>query len=187
MTTEEITPLLSEGEARLAAEDWDAAVAVLRQAAAAAPYSAPAHSKLGIAYAHRRQWEEARAEFTRAIQLDPNFAPAHSNLGNVYREQGRPEDAIAAYQKAILLDPDYWIAHQNLGVVYKEQGRIDEAVREFRISARLSTRARPADGTGARMGSPRPRARLGCLGTGSSAALVSAAFVSAVLSAVLRR
>jgi tetratricopeptide (TPR) repeat protein len=169
MSTQDIAPLLNEGEARLSAEDWDGAVAVLRQAVAAQPSSAVARSKLGIAYAHRREWEAARAEFLRAIELDPAYAPAHSNLGNVYREQGRPEEAIASYRKALALDPEYWIAHQNLAVVYKEQGRIDEAVRESRISARLSIRAGRIDRTGA-MGVDRPGVRLGCLGTGGSAA-----------------
>jgi len=163
MSTQDITPLLTEAEARLAADDFDGAVALCHQAVAAAPTSALAHSKLGVAFVRRRQWEEARAEFSRAVQLDPRYAPAHSNLGNVYREQGRLDEAVACYQKAVAVDPDYWIAHQNLGIVYKQQGRVADAVREFKTSTRLSLRSsRTADGA-----VPGTRTkRVGCLGGG---------------------
>lgn len=175
MSTQDPSPFLAEGEARLAAEDWDGASVAFRQAIAAAPSSALAHSKLGIAYVYKKQWEDAVGEFTRAIQLDPRYAPAYSNLGNVYRERGRLEDAVASYQKAITIDPEYWIAHQNLGIVYKQQGRLADAVREFKIATRLSVRSagsREADGgpTGARGGR-----RLGCLGTGGVAIVLAAA------------
>lgn len=189
MTSQDFAPLLTEGESRLAAEDWDGAVAVLRRAVEAEPSSSLAHSKLGIAYAHKRQWEEARAEFTLAIQLDPSYAPAHSNLGNVHREQGRLDEAIACYKKAILIDPQYWIAHQNLGVAYRQQGRLDDAVREFKVSARLSFHAKPGGGSAVGMSSgpvgSRTGARLGCLGTGA-AAIFSTALVATVLRSALR-
>ncbi len=186
MSTQDITPLLNEAEARLAAEDLDGAVVVLQQAVAAAPSSALAHSKLGVAFVHRRQWEDARGEFSRAIQLDPRYAPAHSNLGNVYREQGRLDEAIACYQKAIAIDPDYWTAHRNLGIVYKQQGRIADAVREFKISTHLSVRARPADRIGAGPAGTSRGPRLGCLGAGATTVLISAALASAALVSLLR-
>jgi tetratricopeptide (TPR) repeat protein len=153
-------PFLEEGEKQLAAGDWDGAAATFERAIQAAPHSAIAHSRLGIAYAHRQQWQEAIAAFSKAVQLDPLYAPAYSNLGNVYKEQGRLDEAIAYYKKAISIDPDYWIAHQNLGIVYKQQGRIGEAVREFKTATRLSLRA-PA-GLKSPPHSELPR-RAGCL------------------------
>ncbi len=189
MTAQDLASLLAEGENRLAAGDWDGAVAVFRQAVEAAPLSALAHSKLGVAYAYRRQWEDARAEFTRAIQLDPRYAPAHSNLGNVHREHGRLDDAVTCYLQAIRVDPDYWIAHQNLGIVYKQQGRFEDAVREFKVSTRLSLRAkRPAGmeaGGSSGQTAPGTGARFGCLGAGT-AAMLSAALVCATLLLSLR-
>ncbi len=179
-SSDRLAALINEGEERLLAEDWDGAIAILRQAVAASPTSALAHSKLGVAYVHRRQWEDARAEFSQAIQLDPRYAPAHSNLGNVYHEQGRLDEAVACYQKAIAIDPDYWVAHQNLGIVYKQQGRIGEAVREFKISTRLSVRAKP-DRLDPRPAGMARRARIGCLGRGGMAVLVFAALILAAL------
>jgi Flp pilus assembly protein TadD len=169
---------MAEGEALLAAEDRDGAVSVFQKVVALSPSSALAHSKLGIAYAHRRQWEDALAEFSRAIQLDPRYAPAHSNLGNVYRERGHLDQAVACYQKAIAVDPEYWVAHQNLGVVYKQQGRLGDAVHEFKTATRLSLRSSP--GTSSRLPPRGARSRLGCLGASSAVLLLVAALAQAL-------
>jgi tetratricopeptide (TPR) repeat protein len=179
MSAHDPSPFLAEGEERLAVEDWDGAIAAFQKAIAAAPSSALAHSKLGVACVHKGQWDEAQVAFSKAIQLDPRYAPAHSNLGNVYRERGRLDEAVVSYQKAIAMDPDYWIAHQNLGIVYKQQGRIGDAVREFKTATRLSLRAggrnwradMPLQGAG------RSR-RTGCLGTGGMALLLVIAGVA---------
>lgn len=175
MNPESLTDLIAEGEARLAAGDLDGAVEALQRAVAATPTSAPAHSKLGIVYVHKRQWETASSEFAKAIQLDPTYAPAYSNLGNVYRERGHLDQAIAQYQKAVSIDPDYWVAHQNLGIVYKQQGRIGEAVREFKTATRLSLRA-PARGE---PGGPAQRPRSGCLGSAAMVLLTAIALSAA--------
>lgn len=172
MDTHDPTPFLAEGEARLAAEDWEGAVVAFRQAVKIAPASALAHSKLGVALVQKRQWDDAATEFARAIQLDPGYAPAHSNLGNVHRERGRLDEAIASYTRAIALDPDYWIAHQNLGIVYKQQGRIAEAVQEFKTATRLSIRAPRQRTLGAVPGGEARRRRLGCLGGAAMALLL---------------
>lgn len=164
MDTHDPAPFLAEGEARLAAEDWDGAVVAFHQAVTVAPASALAHSKLGVALVRKRQWDDAAREFARAIQLDPGYAPAHSNLGNVHRERGRLDEAIASYTRAISLDPDYWIAHQNLGIVYKQQGRVAEAVQEFKTATHLSIRAPRQRTLGAGPAGEASGRRLGCLG-----------------------
>jgi Flp pilus assembly protein TadD len=174
MNPEPPTDLIVQGEAKLSAGDVDGALAVLQRAVAAAPTSAVAHSKLGVAYVHKRQWDAAAGEFSRAIQLDPTYAPAYSNLGNVYRERGQLDHAIAHYQKAVSMDPDYWIAHQNLGIAYKQQGRVGEAVREFKTATRLSLRSPGTPPGGAGMAGAKRRP--GCLG--SSVMLVMAALTS---------
>lgn len=172
---QEPTPFLTEGEARLAAQDWDGAVAAFRRAVSASPSSAVAHNKLGVAFAHARRWDDAFGEFSRAIGFDPLYAQAHSNLGNIYRERGRLDEAVLCYKKAIAADPEYWIAHQNLGVVYKQQGRVADAVREFKTAARLSLRSQgpTPSGSGRRGAAEGPRR--GCLGTGGTAIVLAAA------------
>ncbi|HXX39852.1 MAG TPA: tetratricopeptide repeat protein [bacterium] len=172
---------LAEGEECLAVEDWNGAIAAFQKAAAAAPSSAHAQSKLGVAYVHKQQWDEAQTSFLKAIQLDPRYAPAHSNLGNVYRERGRLDEAVACYQKAIAMDPDYWIAHQNLGIVYKQQKRVAEAVREFKTATKLSLRAGTKSyGPDVPRKRPERASRMGCLGSaGMTVLLLVAVAISA--------
>lgn len=147
---------LDAGEAHLRAGEFAAAEAAFRRAVDAAPESAVAHSKLGVALAQQRHLDEAIAEFSRAVALQPGYAPAYSNLGNVYREKGMTAEAAAAYERAVALDPDYWVAHQNLGALYKQMGRVGEAVEHFKKATRLSMRQPVGDGGGTRR-------RLGCL------------------------
>ena len=175
MSTQDPTSFLEDGEARLAAGDVDGALAAFRQAVVVASSSAMAHSKLGIAYAHKKEWDAAAIEFARAPQLDPTYAPAYSNLGNIYRERGQLDQAIAHYQKAVSLDPDYPIAHQNLGIAYKEQGRVAEAVREFKTASRLSLRQPGGRGGGAGQPKVSGAPRLGCLGMGGAVLLIGLA------------
>ena len=89
MSPENAAELIAQGEAKLNEGDLDGALEIFRRAVAAAPTSAIARSKLGIAYVQKQQWDAASSEFSRAIQLDPTYAPAYSNLGNVCRERGQ--------------------------------------------------------------------------------------------------
>ena len=152
----EAKPFLDAGEGYLRAGDLAAAARAFGDAVAAAPDSALARSKLGVALAQQGQLDAAIAEFSRAVALQPSYAPAYSNLGNAYREKGMTAEAVAAYERAVALDPDYWIAHQNLGALYKEMGRVGDAVEHFKKATRLSMR-QPTPGEASR------RRRLGCL------------------------
>lgn len=152
----EAKPFLDAGEAHLRAGELAAAERAFRDAVDAAPDSALAHSKLGVALAQQRRLDEAIGEFSRAVALQPSYAPAHSNLGNAYREKGMTAEAVASYERAVALDPDYWIAHQNLGALYKEMGQVGDAVEHFKRATRLSMRQPTGDGGGTRR-------RLGCL------------------------
>lgn len=153
----EARPFLEAGERHLGAGDYSAAEEAFRGAVAAAPESAVARSKLGVALAHQGQLDAALAEFSKAIALQPGYAPAYSNLGNAYRQKGMLDEALAAYERAVAIDPDYWVAHQNLGALYKQMGRIGEAVEHFKKATRLSVRRPERPMAGARRGGCFPR------------------------------
>ncbi len=170
---------LAEGERYLETGALAEAEAAFRRAVEAAPTSAVAHSKLGVALARQRRLDEAEGAFTRAVALDPRYAPAWSNLGNVYRERGRTDEALAAYERAIAADPDYWIAYQNLGSLYKQMGRTGEAIAALKRATRLSLKAplqRP-DGRAGR--------RAGCLSRIAVVGLVAAGILMALRLTVL--
>src|SRR5436189_793975 len=147
MSEDKASELLEEAERRLHAGDYAAAEQASRQVLEAAPDSAVARSKLGVALAQQGRLDEAIAEFSKALQLHPTYASAYSNLGNAYRAKGMLPEALAAYERALAIDPDYAIAHQNLGILYKQMGRVGEAVDHFKRATRLSLR-RQADGHG---------------------------------------
>jgi tetratricopeptide (TPR) repeat protein len=159
----EARPLLEEGERHLQSGDYEGAERAFSKAVEAAPESAVAYSKLGVALASQHRHDAAISHFNRAITLQPGYAPAYSNLGNAYREKGMQTEAVMAYERALAIDPDYWVAHQNLGALYKEMGRLGEAVPHFKKAMRLSARRTSKPGERER--------RMGCLGS-TSAALV---------------
>ena len=155
MAQQPVDPNLSEGERHLETGAWAEAEAAFRRAIEAAPTSAVAFSKLGVALARQRRMDEAEQAFSKAVALNPRYAPAWSNLGNVYRESGRTDEALQAYERAVAADPDYWIAHQNLGGLYKQMGRTSEAIAALKRATRLSIKApirRPGGAGGQRSG-----------------------------------
>lgn len=169
----EAKPFLEEGERHLQVGEYEAAERAFTKAVAAAPHSAVAHSKLGVALANQRRYEAAISHFNQAVALQPGYAPAYSNMGNAYREKGMPNEAVMAYERALAIDPDYWVAHQNLGALYKEMGRMGEAVAHFKKAMRLSARRSSKPGERER--------RIGCLGPAAQALLlagVAAAFAA---------
>src|SRR5205809_7768440 len=85
MSEDKASELLEEAERRLHAGDYAAAEQASRQVLEAAPDSAVARSKLGVALAQPGRLGEAIAAFSKALQLYPTYASAYSNLGNVYR------------------------------------------------------------------------------------------------------
>lgn len=152
----EARSFLEEGEGHLQSGRYEAAERAFTKAVEAAPDSAVAHSKLGVALANQHRYDAAISHFNQAVALQPGYAPAYSNMGNAYREKGMSNEAVMAYERALAIDPDYWVAHQNLGALYKEMGRMGEAVQHFKKAMRLSARRTTKPGERER--------RVGCLG-----------------------
>src|SRR2546425_10933981 len=158
MAEGEARELLEEAERHLQAGEYAAAERVIRQALEAAPDSAVARSKLGVALAQQGRLDDAIAEFSKALSLRPTYAPAYSNLGNAYREKGMLPEAVVAYERALAIDPDYAIAHRNLGILYKQMGRVGDAVDHFKKATRLSVRRSAGGSSQTRRGClPQPR------------------------------
>src|SRR2546427_12831931 len=98
MSEDKASELLEEAERRVQAGEYAAAERAFRQVLEAAPDSAVARSKLGVALAQQGRLDEAIAEFSKALSLQPNYVPVYSNLGNAYREKGMLAEALAAYE-----------------------------------------------------------------------------------------
>ncbi len=82
------------------------AEAELRQALAADPHDAYAHSLLALCLAAREQFSEATAEAQQAIHLAPDFPFAHYAHARVLYDRNHYPEARAAIAEAIRLDPE---------------------------------------------------------------------------------
>jgi tetratricopeptide (TPR) repeat protein len=74
-----------------------------RQAVAADPKSAEAHSNLGWEFYGESNWEEALKEFNQALSLDANLVDAQYGLAMTQKSAGAKAEAVAAFDKAIAL------------------------------------------------------------------------------------
>src|SRR6266436_4342053 len=88
-----------------------AAEAAYRQALAAQPNLAEAHSNLGNALTAQRKLDEAVDACRRAIRIKPDLAEAHSNLGHALFGQRKLDEAVTACRRAIGIKSNYAQAH----------------------------------------------------------------------------
>jgi protein O-GlcNAc transferase len=116
----------------------DAALALIAQAAAAAPDEPRHHFGLGQVFQALHRHAEAAAAYRRVLRADPNSADAHFALGISLQSLGDDmPQAAAAYARALALRPDDAGAMSNLAIVLQDMGRIDEAVELLRAAVDL--------------------------------------------------
>ncbi|WP_462322570.1 tetratricopeptide repeat protein [Halochromatium sp.] len=101
-----VDALISRGEAQLAAQDIDTAIATLTQAVDAAPDSSLARNRLGGALMLGQRYGEAIDQFQRVIGRDPENGAAFIGLGMAYMHSGQPGPAKAALIEAKRLKPN---------------------------------------------------------------------------------
>ncbi len=120
---------------------WEAAIALYKNALDINPALADAHFLLGVAYHQENQPRDAVASLRRAGQLNPRSARTFYNLGVAYARTGEMEKEIAAYHEAIRLNPGHISAHYNLATAYWSQGRDGKACRELYRAGNLYKKA----------------------------------------------
>lgn len=92
----------------------DQAAKELRQALAADPDNALAHSLLALCLSDMEQYQEATREARHGVHLEPDSRFSHYALAYVLCDRERLEEARRAIQEAIRLDPD---DAQNFGLL----------------------------------------------------------------------
>ncbi len=102
---EEADRLIAEGHPIEDRGDFEGALALYRQAAAASPGYPRAHLNLGNALRALRRRDEAATAFRTAILHVPAYAQAHFNLATLLAEDGDREGAKAALAEALRLQP----------------------------------------------------------------------------------
>lgn len=115
----------------------DAAAACYRQALAADPGLAAAHTNLGV-IAHRRgDRTGARAAFERALGLDPEQDEARFNLATLLIEAGQLDLGAAELRRVLVHAPDCADAHYNLSSVLWALGSRAQAREHMEAFVRL--------------------------------------------------
>ena len=91
----------------VAAERYDEAAALLREAWQEA--DDPHEARLALAYClqQRKHWTEAAGHYEAVLALKPDIPGAHNNLANCYNQLGRMADAILHYRETYRLAPDF--------------------------------------------------------------------------------
>jgi len=121
----------------------DEAVACYRQALAADPGLAAAHTNLGSIAYRRGDRNGARTSFERALAIDPEQSEARFNLANILFEDGETELAAAELRRVLQSMPDFADAHYNLASALETLGGRLQAREHLQAFLRL-TQA-PAD------------------------------------------
>jgi tetratricopeptide (TPR) repeat protein len=140
------------GEARLAKNNLDGALADFKEALKLNPDLTAASENCGRVDAarndqkirlarmynefirqHRKQGnlDEALVHADRAIELFPDYPPAYNNRGLIKKQKGNPDEALADFNKTIELDPKLSAAYVNRGDIKRSDGKFDEALADY--------------------------------------------------------
>ena len=110
-----------------AANDVNAAVALLKTAVGEYPQYTQAYLLMGGAYSSQQNWDEAHGAFQKAAELEPKNANAWIGLGAVDNEKNNFAEAETHLLKAVELAPESADAHFELGRAYYGEGRWQSA------------------------------------------------------------
>jgi tetratricopeptide (TPR) repeat protein len=118
---------------------YEQAESELRQALAADPHQAYAHSLLGLCLSHREHFKEATEEAQQAVHLAPDFAFAHYALASILHDRNRGNEALPIITEALRLDssePSYFalLAAIHLGERHW-QAALDAAEQGLRLDS----------------------------------------------------
>ncbi|HXM45616.1 MAG TPA: hypothetical protein VN924_30545 [Bryobacteraceae bacterium] len=111
--------LIDWGLAYDCADQPDAAVAKLRQAAELNP-TAHAYSQIAMVYAKQSRWQDALAALDQAGKLDPNYDMIYDTRGGIRAKTNDLSGAAADYRRALAVNPLNDHARHMLGIVERQ-------------------------------------------------------------------
>lgn len=94
------------GRIALERQEYDKAVAELRESVRVSPSDADSQCALGLAYLGLNDADSAMKAFQEALRFDPKYPEALIGLGRAYELKGLPESALGNFRKALELEPD---------------------------------------------------------------------------------
>jgi protein O-GlcNAc transferase len=119
----------------------DTALALITQAAAAAPDDVRYQLGLGQSLQALHRWDEAAGTYRRVLRSEPENVDAHFALGVVLQRGGQLAQSAAAYRDALALRPGDAGALGNLGTVLREMGDVEGAIRLLEAAVEIEPKA----------------------------------------------
>jgi tetratricopeptide (TPR) repeat protein len=131
--------LVALGEARLALEDNEGAIAVFSEVEQRYPEDVDSVVRLGYLLFEARRFDEAEERFTRALAANAEDYQVAFFLGVVKRRRGDTEGALALFQTLPPEDRFYPDARTQAASIFERRGLYAEALAEVE----LANQARP--------------------------------------------
>ena len=106
---------------------YDEALAMIRRAQEADPFSLIINAVHGQILSRSGRAKEAVAQFQKTLDLERNFPLGHFLFGLVLVRDGKNEDAVKEIEQAVQSSPESPVYRSMLAYVYAQTGRIEEA------------------------------------------------------------
>ncbi len=123
--------LFEAGVSALQAQNFTAAVELLKRVVELEPRHKSAWNDLGIALLAQRRTDEAIPAFEKQIEINPYDEYSYNNLGRAWWDKRDYAKAAEAFRHQIEVNPLDKSAHRNLGFMYLEEHKDREALAEL--------------------------------------------------------
>ena len=123
----------------LQAQNYPAAVELLKRVTELEPKHKSVWNDLGSAYLAMRQTDNAIKALNKAIENNPYDEFAYTNLGRAYWEQRNYDKAAEAFRKQLDVNPLDKYAHSSFGAMLLEQKKYAEALPELEKTVQLAS------------------------------------------------
>jgi TolB-like protein/Tfp pilus assembly protein PilF/tRNA A-37 threonylcarbamoyl transferase component Bud32 len=106
---------------------YDEALAMIRRAHEADPFSLIINATYGLILSRSGRAAEAREQFQKTFELERNFPQGHFHFGRALAHEGKYEEAIKEFEQALQPAPESPGYLSMLAYCYARTGRIEEA------------------------------------------------------------
>jgi TolB-like protein/Tfp pilus assembly protein PilF len=106
---------------------YDEALATIRRAQEADPFSLIINAVHGQILSRSGRTKEAAAQFRKTLDLERNFPLGHFLFAHTLVREGKNEEAVKELEQAVQTSPESPVYRSMLAYVYAQTGRIEEA------------------------------------------------------------
>jgi tetratricopeptide (TPR) repeat protein len=125
---------ISDGTARMDAQDFDRAIGDFDRAIELSPNAAAAFAGRGIAYFWEKKYEKAKSDLDRANEIDSNLFVVFHGYGLLAQHTFDYQGAVENFTKSINLNPNDDFAFERRGINYEYLRDYQKALADYGAS-----------------------------------------------------